>query len=719
MTAAFMLFAALAASVPALAAPIPAHRVYGAWTSSALGGGGYLQQAAWAPSDPRRIYLTSDVGGAFRSDDGGVTWRMIHGAFPAGEGSCMVRGAAVHPANPDRAVFAVGGTWPNQKRGLYVTDDAGRTMRQVRSCVFGGNDRSRADGSILINDPVQPETLFAAPVGEGPLRSDDFGETWRPLGLSDVFPSALVRDRSHPTRLWLVAANRGEKERTKSGRPYKSGLFITEDGTSWTKLAESESVPLEFVQDGADAKVLHGLFASAPTVRFSEDGGRTWRAYDNPGSFFPATDGNARRDGTYRAIAATSRFTLLAGYGANFYRLPADSRTWEKLPAAKFNEGDWFPAGDAKRANVPGSALGFVVVEPGNPNHWLFTDWYACYLSLDAGRTWNLSLDGVEMTVVHALAQDPSKPERLHVGMADVGYFRSDDGGLALGTWGTKRGISNNVKSISVCRAKPDTVYATGPQGWKWTANQLFRSLDGGDSWTCAAMKGLPSLAEKGGERINTVIVHPERPEEVYVAVSGTVAQGRGGVWKSTDGGATFSWDSAGMSGEKFFRFDIWTRGAELAVSPDGSMVAVSHDTGRAYARTAGANHWTEVALPGGQSYALAADVLVPGRFFLARREKGVWRSDDGGATWRQVSAEYAGHIACDAARKGRVAFFTGTDVILSEDGGDTWTKHVCEVPYRDIRNPIAFGGERLFLGTGGNGVFFADLDVLRNLTRH
>ena len=623
----------------------------------------------------------------------------------------MVRGVAVHPANPDHAVFAVGGTWPNQKRGLYVTEDAGRTMRLVRSCVFGGNDRTRADGAVLINDPVRPETLFAAPIDEGPLRSDDFGKTWRQLGLTGVFPSAIVRDRSHPTRMWVVAAKRGGNERTKSGHPYDAGLFLTEDGATWTKISESESTPTEFVQDGADARILHGVFAAAPKVRYSEDNGRTWRAYDNPEGFFPESDGNARRDGTYRAIAATSGFTLLAGYGANFYVLPEGTRTWEKLPASTFNEGDWYPAGDAKRHNVPGSALGFVAVDPWNPKQWLFTDWYACYLSQDAGKTWDLSVDGIEMTVVHALAQAPFHPERMHVGMADIGYFRSDDGGRTLGSWGSKRGISNNVKSISVCRAAPDTVYATAPQTWKWTANQLFRSVDGGDSWRRTGMKGLPSLADNDGERINTVAVHPERPDEVYVAVSGAVEMGKGGVWKSTDGGESFVWDSAGMSGQKFFRFDIWTRGAELAVSPDGSMVAVSHDTGRVCARSADAAVWTEVALQGDQSYALTADVLTPGRFFQTRREKGVWRSDDGGATWRQVSAEYAGHIACDASHKGRVAFFTGSDVVFSFDGGERWTKHKCEVPYRDVRNPIAFGGERLFLGTGGNGVFYSDFN--------
>ena len=110
--------------------------------------------------------------------------------------------------------------------------------------------------------------------------------------------------------------------------------------------------------------------------------------------------------------------------------------------------------------------------------------------------------------------------------------------------------------------------------------------------------------------------------------------------------------------------------------------------------------------LPGAQSYALAADVLSPGRFFVTRREKGVFRSNDGGLSWRQVSSDYANNLATDAAVRGRVAFFTGTEVRLSSDGGDTWRTIHCDVPFRDARNVIAFGGERLYMGTGGNGLF-------------
>ncbi|HEY9249050.1 MAG TPA: hypothetical protein VIO38_07960, partial [Rariglobus sp.] len=98
--------------VPCLSAGTPEHRVYGSWNSSVIGGGGFLQHAVFAPSDPRRLYLSSDVGGLFRSDDNGATWHMLHGSLPADAGNYSVRGVLVDPRNADRVTIATDtGVW--------------------------------------------------------------------------------------------------------------------------------------------------------------------------------------------------------------------------------------------------------------------------------------------------------------------------------------------------------------------------------------------------------------------------------------------------------------------------------------------------------------------------------------------------------------------------------------------------------------------------------
>ena len=66
-----------------LSAAAPDRR-YGPWLSSRLGGGGYLQHASQCLQDPKRLVLSTDVGGLYLSRDGGETWRMLHGALPPG-----------------------------------------------------------------------------------------------------------------------------------------------------------------------------------------------------------------------------------------------------------------------------------------------------------------------------------------------------------------------------------------------------------------------------------------------------------------------------------------------------------------------------------------------------------------------------------------------------------------------------------------------------------
>jgi hypothetical protein len=58
---------------------------------------------------------------------------------------------------------------------------------------------------------------------------------------------------------------------------------------------------------------------------------------------------------------------------------------------------------------------------------------------------------------------------------------------------------------------------------------------------------------------------------------------------------------------------------------------------------------------------------------------------------------------------KGRVAAGTEDGVILSLDGGNTWRALDKQLPYR-INNMVAFAGERLIVGTGGNGAFWMPL---------
>jgi hypothetical protein len=172
-------------------------------------------------------------------------------------------------------------------------------------------------------------------------------------------------------------------------------------------------------------------------------------------------------------------------------------------------------------------------------------------------KNWRLTIDGVEMTVVHCLTQDPSDPAVVHVGVADVGASVTTDGGRRLiaghvPNEGADRDGGGNMKAIDLSPKLPNRLYAVGNKNHQagWAANQVFVSIDRGQTWRRSPMAGLPDMAT---QRSTTIVADPNDPYTVYLTVSGTIRENWGGVYKSTDGGASWTWMGRGLPEGKYF----------------------------------------------------------------------------------------------------------------------------------------------------------------------
>jgi photosystem II stability/assembly factor-like uncharacterized protein/lysophospholipase L1-like esterase len=390
--------------------------------------------------------------------------------------------------------------------------------------------------------------------------------------------------------------------------------------------------------------------------------------------------------------------------------MDGDKTKWRKIVPGKINEGEWWGRIKPNSYRHFGSALGFIAANPHNPKHWVFTDWYALYQSYDEGKTWNLTLNGVEMTVINTVAQEPTNPNVFHAGMADVGYFRSPDSGRTM-QWIT-RDISNNIKTVAAAPAQPGRVYATGTRKWEWFVNEVFISDDAGLTWRRSGLKGIPNMEERRSE---TVVAHPTKKDEVWVTISGAVKPGEGGPWRSVDGGQNWTWQGQGLPDvDHFFRSGYWVAGPELAISPDGSMIATSNDRRLLARRGPNDTSWTMMNLPAGAPNCLAADPLQTGRFYMALQDGGLWRSDDSGHTWKNVIDRDINWVTPDLKVRGRVAAVSPQGILVSTDAGTTWREMSRALPYRHSRNVVCFAGEQVIVGTGGNGVFYAPLSSLQ-----
>lgn len=687
-------------------------RMYGPWHSARIGGGGWAQQVVSCPSDPNRLYVYVDMAGVYRSDDAGQHWRMMHAGLPGRDGGYEIRGLDVDPRDADRILIAVGNRW-SFRCGLMLSRDGGHTYTRVLEAQFAGNGVPHRDaGYILARHPKQPDVIVAGSYGDGVYRSTDNGQTWQDCGIKDYMVTDIRFDASTGNRVWLSAQPwSGKVIRTE--RKLLGGFFESSDaGATWKKL--SDESPTEVVQDSSDPNHLLGIFGNTE-VRHSKDGGQTWSSYSDGLPVNQAQSNATLSPSRFTVLAAGPGFFLTGNRPGEIFRLNHGQTTWQIIKPEKVNGGDWW-ANDGNRPGWVhfGKAFGSIWIDPRNANHWMRTDWFAIWETLDAGAHWQLRIDGYEPDVVFQIAPQPGNNQIVHLVMSDNGYFRSADGGRRF-TKVDQGGIPSQTRDLVVSEATPNQVYVIGTMphvAGEWLCNQLYVSVDAGIHWRATAMKGIPDRKQHD---TTSVALDPADASHVYLTVSGEIGPNRGGVYYSADNGENFSWIGEGLPAAKtFFRSGFWSSGGrELIFTSDGRLLAMSKSANALYAWDSAAQKWNAMSMPdSGRILGLAVDPTTPGRMIASLEGKGLYLSEKGGeaGSWVRTSSEKPGiHVAFDPQHSGVVAAVTtehNTGVLLSRDGGRTWRLLDQQLPLRmDDLNP-AFVDGRLFVATHGAGAF-------------
>lgn len=674
---------------------------YGAWHSCVMGGGGFLLNTMIAPSNPKRIYVHGDMDGLFRSDDGGNSWRMIHGGLDVKDGHYEYAGVAVDPHDPDKVAIAFGSKEGSQQ-GIFISADAGNTWTKTLNVRFLGNGPFSWAGTRIAG--VQSGLMVTASEGTGVWRSENEGRTWQDCGLHNIYFTDVYFDRTNAKRIWLCAAP-VQLDSSPSGK-LAGGEYRSDDsGKTWTKL--TDDAPFEIVQDPMNAHVLYGLCDT--TVKRSLDLGATWQDFSDGLSPPSAHSGGA----PFRAIGMGPDFTLVVQSDMRMiYRLSSGQSRWQKIEPVYKLAGWRFgfhapPATDASSISV----------SPLDHNHWYLTDEFGFYQSWDAGKTWTPSNHGIETTVIHTIVQDPSNLSHAYLGAGDVGFWWSDDAGRVMNqTNSSSAGWVGNIKCIDASAKMPSRVYAVGGVGWK--SDRVYVSKDGGRSVSLLTMQGTGLPDEPFA--CNSIVVDPNDPDSVYLATSAVIGAAVGGIYHSTDGGKSWAWMGQGLPlGKAVFQENIWWGGRELAMGPDGTLLAISANCGSAYRFDKSRGMWLAVSLPAvGGIYSVVADLQTPGRFYVCEvgnetqpgsTDGGLFRTDDSGTSWKQLRTGSTHAVVVDRGVKNRIAASTGQGVLLSADGGNAWTI-LEKLPNRGYYDSLAFAGNRLLAGTGGNGAFWIDL---------
>ena len=279
---------------------------------------------------------------------------------------------------------------------------------------------------------------------------------------------------------------------------------------------------------------------------------------------------------------------------------------------------------------------------------------------------------------VRALAFDPRSTTRILAGSASGGLWISPDGGT---TWSANQDFLPNlsISAIVFDPVNPATVYmGTGEASAGLVGIGAFKSTDGGVTWQFLPATNVD--ANPDWRFVNRIAVNPSQPGVLLAGVT-NANRSAGGIYRSTDGGQ--SWTKAAAMRALDIAFDPNTPSNALAGLDDGTL-AYSRDGGATWAHTAA----LVAQPSGGQGNSSRAEIAFArsqrGLVYTSiDNNKGeVWRSTDSGATWEMLSnpqhlaeqGDYDNAIWVDPTDATHVVV-AGLDIYQSRDGGSTFTK--------------------------------------------
>ena len=263
---------------------------------------------------------------------------------------------------------------------------------------------------------------------------------------------------------------------------------------------------------------------------------------------------------------------------------------------------------------------------------------------------------------------------RLYVGTIGEGLFRSLDGGETFRRACEGMFVECHVRALAVHPRQPSTLYLGSELG-------LFVSTDGADNWT-----KLPAPLD--GLQVWSLWIMPQRPE---VLIVGTCPSH---LFRSEDGGRT--WSEAAARLERECPRLLWTRVTCIVGDPDNAdELWAGVEIDGVHRSRDGGRTWQSIG-SGLSSRDIHALVVVPGqpRRLLAATNNDLNISEDDGATWRPLRIgqtmpwSYCRTLAQPVGRPsvillGNGDFPPGTAGVIgrSIDGGTSW--HLTDMPGR------------------------------------
>lgn len=637
--------------------------------------GGSIGSVAVAPSDESILYagegektmrgnVSEGLGGIWRSDDGGKSWRNLG----LKDSRHIVR-IVIHPKNPDIVWLAVMGHLfgPNQERGVYKTIDGGKTWKRTLFV----NDQTGC--SEVVMEPGNPSVLYAGTWrvirqphvmesgggGSGLWKSTDGGETW----------TSLMTNKGLPKGTWgivgvAVAPSNTDKIYALIENE-KGGLFMSNDaGKTWVLQSNDNNIRQRawyYTRVYVDPKNENRVYCLNVQFLQSADAGKTfkrintphgdhhdlWLDPKDPSRMIVADDGGAQVSfdmgnnwSTY-LNQPTVQVYRLSTDNAFPYRILGGQQDNSAFRIRSRSYGSVIAGDDFQEA--AGGESGYVVADPNDPDI-TYGGSYMGFLSRLDHRT-------QENRLINVWPDDG-----IGAG-ADVQRYRFQ--------WNYPIFFSPH---------DPKRLYVAG--------NHLFVTENEGKSWQQISPDLTTNDKSKQGPSGGPITKDNTSVEYYCTIFTAAESQIEPGL--------------------------LWT-------GSDDGLIHLSRDHGKT---------WSNVTPPGIPQWmmwnAMEIDPYRPGAaYFVGTRYKlddftpYIYKTEDYGKTWKRIDnginrMHFTRALRADRTRRGLLYAGTEYGLYISYNDGANWMPFQCNLPVSPITD-LALKNNDLIVGTQGRSIYVLD----------
>lgn len=600
---------------------------------------------------------------------------------------------AFHPTNPD--IQYVGAAWG----GLWKTTDGGASYTILN------DDLPLAAVCGIVIDPDNPDNLTIAlsdivwygPSGVGVYKSTDGGETFS--------PASLAWSLSEGVRIYYMDQN-----------PFNPGeiLLATSDGLYRTTdffetSTEVMSGNMRSVKYSPSTENTVFAGGSSGQLYKSTDGGVTFSLVNDFGGGHVRIAVSIAPGSTTLALTHDNQLETSSDNGETFssHGLPESNMVIEFAPGSEtiLNVGNF----EVHRSNDFGATfspvshwlgddgLPFihvdqrnVFVNPLEPDFVYFcNDGGIFRYDVPADEFENLSTDLI-ITQYYDIAVSQSEDLVLGGGSQDNGnIYRESDG-----EWNpyaqTGDGMGQDIDPVDA-----------GYRYWSYQYGGLRRWFEGDND------NIVPAAADDAGGGAW------ETPFKLDPNDHNRIVVGYNAVYASDNNGTT--WETVG---------DMVSPGADLnqlAIAPSNSDKIYASQGRRLFVKSPGVDEWVEYSTPVfAQITDLEVDPEDENIVYICYDgyidDKKVYRSDDGGENWVNLTANLPNlpFMSIELYHDVPGAIFAGTygAVFYKDETNDEWRKYGC-LPNTSVSDiEIQYQTQKVFIGTHGRGIFEAPISL-------